>query len=69
MNAYQSSNAARLIALVVAVGLTFGLFSVVVAPAMQPQKDGSVRLAHAAVSAPHVAAPVLVAQADTASAR
>ena len=69
MNAYQSSNAPRLIALSVAVGVTFGLFSAVVAPAMQPQTDGSVRLAHAAVSAPHVAAPVLVAQANTASAR
>ena len=69
MNAYKSSNATRFIASVVAVGVTLGLFSAVVAPAMQPQADGSVRLAHAAVSAPHVAAPVLVAGADTALAR
>ncbi len=69
MNAYTTSNATRLIASVAAVGVTLGLFSAVVAPAMQPQVDGSVRLAHAAVSAPHLAAPMLVAQADTASVR
>lgn len=69
MNAYKSSNATRIIASVIAVGVTLSLFSAVVSPAMQPQVDGSVRLAHAAVSAPYVAAPVLVAQASVASAR
>lgn len=69
MNAYTSPLAPRLIAAVVAIGVTLGLFSAVVAPAMQPQIDGSVRLAHAAVSAPHVVAPVMVAQADAPSAR
>jgi hypothetical protein len=69
MNAYNTSNATRLVASVIAVGVTLGLFSAVVSPAMQPQVDGSVRLAHAAVSAPHVVTPVLVAQANVPSAR
>ena len=69
MNAYTTSVAPRIVAALVAVGVTAALFSAVIAPAMQPQIDGSMRLAHAAVSAPHVAAPVLVAQADTASVR
>ena len=69
MNAYTTSVAPRIIAAMVAVGVTAALFSAVISPAMQPQMDGSVRLAHAAVSAPHVAAPVLVAQANILSAR
>lgn len=69
MNAYTSSLAPRLIASVVAIGVTLGLFSAVVAPAMRPQIDGSLRLAHAAVSAPRVVAPMTVAQADAPSAR
>ena len=69
MNTYTTSVAPRIVAALVAVGVTAALFSAVIAPAMQPQIDGSMRLAHAAVSAPHVAAPVLVAQADTASVR
>ena len=69
MNTYTTSVAPRIVAALVAVGVTAALFSAVIAPAMQPHIDGSMRLAHAAVSAPHVAAPVLVAQADTASVR
>ncbi len=69
MNAYKSSNASRAIASVIAIGVTLALFSAVVSPAMQPQVDGSVRLAHAAVSAPSVATPVLVAQANVPAAR
>ncbi len=64
MNTYTTSVAPRIVAAMVAVGVTAALFSAVIAPAMQPQLDGSVRLAHAAVSAPQIAAPVLVAQAD-----
>lgn len=69
MNTYTTSVAPRLIAAMVGVGVTAALFSAVIAPAMQPQIDGSMRLAHAAVTAPHVATHVLVAQADTPSAR
>lgn len=69
MNAYITAIAPRLIASVIAVGVTLGLFSAVVAPAMQPQVDGSVRLAHAALSAPPEATTVLLAQAATSSAR
>ena len=69
MKTYTTSFASRLIASVVAVGVTLGLFSAVVAPAMQPQIDGSLCLANAVGGSPHVAAPMLVAQADTTSTR
>ena len=60
----NTSFSARLIAAIVSVGVTVALFSAVISPAMQNQADGSVRLAHAAVSAPSAAATVLVARAD-----
>lgn len=69
MNAYKTPLATRLIASVIAVGVTLGLFSAVVAPAMQPQIDGSVRLAHAAVNAPQLSTIVLIARADVSTAR
>ena len=69
MNAYKTPVATRLIASVIAVGITLGLFSAVVAPAMQPQIDGSVRLAHATVNAPQVSAMVMIARADVSGAR
>ena len=69
MNAYKTPVATRLIASVSAVGITLGLFSAVVAPAMQPQIDGSVRLAHAAVNAPQVTSIVMIARADVSTAR
>ena len=61
----NTSVSARLIAAIVSVGVTVALFSVVIAPAMQYQADGSIRLAHSTVSAPCAPAPVLVAQADS----
>jgi hypothetical protein len=69
MNAYTSAFAPRFVAALVAVGVTGALFSAVVAPAMQPQADGSTRLAHVAINTPQVAATVLVAQADASFAR
>ncbi len=65
MNAYQAPLTARFVALVFAVAATVALFSAVIALAMQPQTDGSTRLAHAAVSAPHTTQQTLVAQADS----
>ena len=58
----NTSFSARLIAAIVSVGVTVALFSAVISPAMQSQADGSVRLAHAAVSA---TAQMLIAQADS----
>ena len=69
MNAYKTPVATRLIASVIAVGVTLSLLSAVVSPAMQPQIDGSVRLAHAAVNAPQVTAIVMIARADVSGAR
>jgi hypothetical protein len=69
MNAHTTAFAPRLAAAMIAIGVTAALFSAVISPAMQQQVDGSVRLAHAAVSARHAAAPMLVAQADVPSAR
>ena len=60
----NTSNTTRLIASIISVGVTLALFSAVISPAMQNQADGSVRLAHSAVSAP-AAAQMLVAQADS----
>ena len=60
----NTSNTSRLIAAIVSVGVTVALFSAVISPAMQQQADGSVRLAHAAVSVPSAPAPALVARAD-----
>ena len=60
----NTSNTSRLIAAIVSVGVTAALFSAVIAPAMQNQADGSVRLAHSAVSAPAAATQMLVAQAS-----
>lgn len=69
MNAYVTSNAARLIAAIIAVGVTLGLFSIVVAPAMQPQVDGSARLAHVALPVQQLTPLTLVARADVPAAR
>ena len=55
----------RLIAAIISVGVTAALFSAVIAPAMQSQTDGSIRLAHSTASAPCAPAPVRVAQADS----
>ncbi len=63
MNTSNTSLSTRLIAAIVSVGVTAALFSAVVSPAMQSQADGSVRLAHSAVSAP-AATQMLVAQAS-----
>lgn len=60
----NTSNTTRLIASIISVGVTLALFSAVSSPAMQNQADGSVRLAHSAVSAP-AAAQMLVAQVDS----
>lgn len=65
----NTSLTTRLIAAIVAVGMTALLFSAVISPAMQQQADGGMRLAHSAVAAPAVAAEMLVAQANTNSAR
>ena len=65
MNTSNTSLSTRLIAAIVSVGVTALLFSAVIAPAMQNQADGSVRLAHSTASAPCAPAPVLVAQADS----
>ena len=69
MNAYKTPVATRLIASVIAVGVTLSLLSAVVSPAMQPQIDGSVSLAHATVNAPQVTAIVMIARADVSGAR
>ena len=58
----NTSNTTRLIASIISVGVTLALFSAVISPAMQSQADGSIRLAHSAVSA---TAQMLVAQADS----
>ena len=58
----NTSYTTRLIAAIVSVGVTAALFSAVISPAMQSQTDGSMRLAHIAVSAP-AATQMLVAQA------
>ena len=60
----NTSNTSRLIAAIVSVGVTAALFSAVISPAMQNQADGSVRLAHSAVSAPAAATQMLVALAS-----
>ena len=69
MKTYTTSFSSCLIASAIAVGVTLGLFSAVVAPAMQPQIDGTSRLAHVAGSPPNVVSPMLVAQADMISTR
>ncbi len=61
----NTSNTSRLIASIISVGVTAALFSAVISPAMQNQADGSIRLAHSAVSAPASATQMLVAQAST----
>ena len=60
----NTSFSSRLVAAIISLGVTLALFSAVISPAMQNQADGSVRLAHSAVSAP-AAAQMLVAQADS----
>ena len=64
MNTSNTSLSTRLIAAIISVGVTAALFSAVISPAMQNQADGSVRLAHSAVSAPAAATQMLVAQAS-----
>ena len=59
----NTSNTSRLIASIISVGVTAALFSAVIAPAMQYQADGRIRLAHSAVSAP-AATQMLVAHAS-----
>jgi hypothetical protein len=59
----------RLIAFIIAAGVTVALFTAVVSPAMQQQADGSVRLAHSAVGALSATTQVLVAQASVIQAR
>ena len=58
----NTSFSSRLVAAIISLGVTLALFSAVISPAMQNQADGSIRLAHAAVSA---TAQMLVAQADS----
>ena len=60
----NTSYTTRLIAAIVSVGVTAALFSAVISPAMQNQADGSVRLAHSAVSATTAATQMLVALAS-----
>ena len=54
----------RLVASITAVGVTAALLSSVIAPAMQQQSDGSLRLAHATVGATPSTQQALVALAD-----
>ncbi len=58
----NTSLTTRLIASIVALGVTALLFSAVVSSAMQQQADGSVRLAHSAVATPSIVPPMQVAE-------
>jgi hypothetical protein len=58
----NTSLTTRLIASIVAVGMTALLFSAVISPAMQQQADGSLRLAHSAVATPTIVPQMPVAE-------
>lgn len=51
----------RIIASLIAVGVTAGIFSAAISPAMQQQADGSVQLAHSAVKMPNIAPEIRIA--------
>ncbi len=61
----KTSLTLRLVSAAISVAVTLTLFSAVISIAEQPQTDGTIRLAHAAVGTPKVVAPSLVAQAQT----